>query len=382
MVKILDKNGQPLEDTTRNGKVRRLLKDKKARVVNGNPFTIQLLYDTVLDSEDITMNAIIVSNDITHKPKGLVSKDEQIEMMTFDEFITKATEPDGLVIDSLYIDVDGLSRDVYVQLKNCETFPDNITFFRYKLKPDFIDDKVKFVDALDVITSDRADELKVKFSDDIITNGSILINGMIGTGKTTLCKNIVTQLKKKEVEIDYATPIPVYDASVDDDDDIYKHTTNVKELADLLVSYQTEMMDRFKKMESASVNSAYKLKEPVKTKVIIIDGLNEYMCNDDYRSVDKIKNTLGSIARLGRAAGIMLILTCERPGGNVISTDLFNNIINRVNVGKIADVNVSQLMFDEDLHINIPSGMGIYQSAFSAGESEYSIFSIDNVKNF
>jgi hypothetical protein len=39
-------------------------------------------------------------------------------------------------------------------------------------------------------------------------------------------------------------------------------------------------------------------------------------------------------------------------------------------------------MFDENLHINIPSGMGIYQSAFSAGESEYSIFSIDNVKNF
>lgn len=382
MVKILDKNGQPLEDTTRNGKVRRLLKDKKARVVNGNPFTIQLLYDTALDSEDTTMNAIIVSNDITHKPKGLVSKDEQIEMMTFDEFITKATEPDGLVIDSLYIDVDGLSRDVYAQLKNCETFPDNITFFRYKLKPDFIDDKVKFVDALDVITSDRADELKVKLSDDIITNGSILINGMIGTGKTTLCKNIVTQLKKKEVEIDYATPIPVYDASVDDDDDIYKHTTNVKELADLLVSYQTEMMDRFKKMESASVNSAYKLKEPVKTKVIIIDGLNEYMCCDDYRSVDKIKTALGSISRLSRAAGIMFILTCERPGGNVISTDLFNNIINRVNVGKIADVTVSQLMFDENLHINIPSGMGIYQSAFSAGESEYSIFSIDNVKNF
>ena len=382
MVKILDKNGQPLEDTTRNGKVRRLLKDKKARVVNGNPFTIQLLYDTALDSEDKTMNVIIVSNDITHKPKGLVSKDEQIEMMTFDEFITKATESDGLAIDALYIDVDGLSRDVYVQLKNCETFSDNITFFKYKIKPDFIDDKVKFVDALDVITSDRADELKVKFSDDIITNGSILINGMIGTGKTTLCKNIVTQLKKKEVEIDYATPIPVYDASVDDDDDIYKHTTNVKELADLLVSYQTEMMDRFKKMESASVTSAYKLKELVKTKVIIIDGLNEYMCNDDYRSVDKIKTALGSISRLGRAAGIMFILTCERPSGNVISTDLFNNIINRVNVGKIADVTVSQLMFDEDLHINIPFGMGIYQSAFSAGESEYSIFSIDNVKNF
>ena len=45
-VYVLDKNGQPLMPTSRFGKVRRLLRDKKAKVVRREPFTIKLLYET------------------------------------------------------------------------------------------------------------------------------------------------------------------------------------------------------------------------------------------------------------------------------------------------------------------------------------------------
>ena len=44
-VYVLDKNGQPLMPTKRFGKVRRLLRDKKAKVVRSCPFTIRLLYE-------------------------------------------------------------------------------------------------------------------------------------------------------------------------------------------------------------------------------------------------------------------------------------------------------------------------------------------------
>lgn len=40
MVYVQDINGKPMMPTTRHGKVRRLLKDKKAVVVNLCPFTI------------------------------------------------------------------------------------------------------------------------------------------------------------------------------------------------------------------------------------------------------------------------------------------------------------------------------------------------------
>ena len=46
MVYVINQNGQPLMPIERHGKVRRLLKTKKAKVIKRCPFTIQLLYDT------------------------------------------------------------------------------------------------------------------------------------------------------------------------------------------------------------------------------------------------------------------------------------------------------------------------------------------------
>lgn len=45
-VYVLNKDGKPLMPTTRCGHIRHLLKEKKARVVRTNPFTIKLLYET------------------------------------------------------------------------------------------------------------------------------------------------------------------------------------------------------------------------------------------------------------------------------------------------------------------------------------------------
>lgn len=55
MVYVVDINGQPLMPTCRYGKVRRLLKSKKAKVINGCPFTIQLLYSTTSLTQPINL---------------------------------------------------------------------------------------------------------------------------------------------------------------------------------------------------------------------------------------------------------------------------------------------------------------------------------------
>lgn len=44
-VYVISKDGQPLMPTSRFGKVRRLLKNKKAKVIRSCPFTIKLLYE-------------------------------------------------------------------------------------------------------------------------------------------------------------------------------------------------------------------------------------------------------------------------------------------------------------------------------------------------
>ena len=55
IVYVLNKDGKPLMATTRGGRVRYLLKEKKARVVSTTPFTIQLNYDT----PDVTQDLIL-----------------------------------------------------------------------------------------------------------------------------------------------------------------------------------------------------------------------------------------------------------------------------------------------------------------------------------
>lgn len=49
MVYVISKNGQPLMPTGRHGKVRRLLKSGRAKVLKRCPFTIQLLYITEIE---------------------------------------------------------------------------------------------------------------------------------------------------------------------------------------------------------------------------------------------------------------------------------------------------------------------------------------------
>lgn len=55
MVYVLNKNGKPLMPTTRHGKVRRMLRDGKAKVFRRCPFTIKLLYDTPDIVQELTL---------------------------------------------------------------------------------------------------------------------------------------------------------------------------------------------------------------------------------------------------------------------------------------------------------------------------------------
>lgn len=55
MVYILNQNGKPLMPTERHGKVRRLLKQKKAKVIKRCPFVIQLLYETTDFVQEVSL---------------------------------------------------------------------------------------------------------------------------------------------------------------------------------------------------------------------------------------------------------------------------------------------------------------------------------------
>lgn len=74
MVYVQNSNGQPLMPTRRHGKVRRLLKEGKAKVIKRCPFTIQLTYETRNYTQDITLGI-----DAGSKHIGLSATSEKTE---------------------------------------------------------------------------------------------------------------------------------------------------------------------------------------------------------------------------------------------------------------------------------------------------------------
>ncbi len=76
MVYVISQTGKKLMPTNRHGKVRRLLKENKAKVVDRNPFTIQLLYETT----ELTQK-VRVGFDIGYRYQGfaLVANNKVIE---------------------------------------------------------------------------------------------------------------------------------------------------------------------------------------------------------------------------------------------------------------------------------------------------------------
>ena len=75
MVYILNVNGQPLMPTKRHRKVRILLNSNKAKVINRCPFTIQLLYETTNNVQEITLGV-----DSGSKTVGLSATTESEEL--------------------------------------------------------------------------------------------------------------------------------------------------------------------------------------------------------------------------------------------------------------------------------------------------------------
>lgn len=65
-VYVISKDGQPFMPTSRFGKVRRLLKNKKAKVVRSCPFTIKLLYEP----ETLVVQEVVLGQDTSSKYVG------------------------------------------------------------------------------------------------------------------------------------------------------------------------------------------------------------------------------------------------------------------------------------------------------------------------
>lgn len=269
IVKVLDVNGNELESTIRFGKVRHLLKDKKAKIVNKDPFTIQLLYATENEivEEDTTNNIPLL--DITNNTINLA-------------------------------------------------FSDNVVF-------------------------------------SILNSGYIIYNDEDNQNRINVVNNIVNQLTKEDVKFDICS---------------IRKGIDVKQTAQLLDAYYREIMNRFRLLEYFQVNSFYELEgENAKPRIIIIDGIVDYMRSDDYKSLDTIKSTIGSISRLGRSVGIYILLL----GPDLSESTIGANMIDFSNIAILGPSNLKKHYSNFQLTQNCSADLSIL-------ENQCCMYTIENGK--
>lgn len=369
MIYVLDQNGQPYKSTTRNGKVRRLLKEKKARVVKSCPFTIQLLYNPETDirpniMEGYLMN-IIISND-SRFPSGLAPKNTA--KLSLDDFMLSTTSDKGLEFTTAYVDIDSIDEKAYKMFNKMAKDGSDIKFFRYNTKP-FIKSQVSIVD-IDSVESKKS-ELYIKLSDSsIITGNAVMICGRCGSGKTTLLKNIQTQLENKGTTVYYVStsensPIDVFNT--------------IEEFVDRL-------KDRLNLISTEHVNNIYKVSNhDIASETLIIDEYAHLFHSLDPEKRDELRTNIDFISRFARVVGMSIIICSQTFDSCNIQGDLDVRFCDRIVVGYIdKDIAISTLKSITS-NINLTLGTGLYVKIYDTttnalDEDTYNVFNVNDVK--
>ena len=190
----------------------------------------------------------------------------------------------------------------------------------------------------------------------------ILIGGATGSGKTLLLKLLLMQCINK----DYIVNIADFKGGVDFGRIWENHCTFVTDISNTtkkLDEIIAELENRKKLYAKNGYKniSDYNKHELIKHKRIIFacDELAELLdttglSTKEKEPIRKIQNQLSSLARLGRAFGIHLILATQRPDANIISGQIKNNISYKI-CGR-ADQVLSQIILDNtDASTYIPS---------------------------
>lgn len=163
----------------------------------------------------------------------------------------------------------------------------------------------------------------------------ILLGGTTGSGKTILLNNLIYQCYKKGAIV-YIADLKGVDFSNWNGISNINVITNVEKLYDILDKIEDELLNRQIKFQNAGVKNIdeYNLYtneccEPLKRIVFVCDEVAEIFSDDD-KKIKIIESILSKIARLGRAFGIHLILSTQRPDSKILEGQIKSNLDVRI----------------------------------------------------
>lgn len=148
-----------------------------------------------------------------------------------------------------------------------------------------------------------------------------------------------------------------------------KVATELETAVEFLRFAQAVMMKRYERMEELEVNDFEDLPEKLQALMVMIDEAGELLSpsggkTDEAKEADELKGEaimlIGSIARLGRAAGVHLVIATQRPDASLIPGEVRDNLAVRIGCGRLKP-SASLMMFDSNIgqriHANPKGGM-------------------------
>ena len=199
---------------------------------------------------------------------------------------------------------------------------------------------------------------------DIMPSPHAILCGVTGGGKSVMQRNVIlsclmrpkqwllfiVDMKKVEGAMWRKYGVPV--------------ATTYEDAAALCSYAQVTMMERFEEMEKRGINNWADMPEDLRGPAIMVnvDEIAELLApikgksdedkiNADYQA--QCQTALESIARLGRAAQVHMIVAGQRPDSEVVSMQIRQNCPTRLAAGAVP-VTISQMVFESSYGATIP----------------------------
>lgn len=210
----------------------------------------------------------------------------------------------------------------------------------------------------------------------------LLATGPAGSGKTNLIRNLIAHAATYAdqwsiVGIDFTGQMQ--ELSKNGEHVVLGVATNVEDGLEACAFAMEEMMNRYQRLEEHGVNNIRDLKDGTKNLLLIVDSAATFLTpsgvkTDEGQTEDEKRQEslllLGNIARLGRAAGIFVVLATQRPDANIIHDEFKQNLSTRIVLGKVDSIH-SQMTLKNDNATAIDAkvkGRAYVQSMYENGQ--------------
>ncbi|MCL2048789.1 MAG: FtsK/SpoIIIE domain-containing protein [Defluviitaleaceae bacterium] len=185
------------------------------------------------------------------------------------------------------------------------------------------------------------------------------IAGETGSGKSNILKSLIYQALVKDYEvalIDFKRGVSFSAFS-----DYVKIHFDYKDVAIVLQAMVAETHSRLDKFRSTKVDNIDDYNQisgnGLKRKIIFIDELAELLKTRDKETANALNDSIETLTRLSRAAGIHLIMGIQRPDSTIVSGQIKNNVSFRV-CGRFVDREPSRIMLSCDAASALPNIKG------------------------